>query len=39
MMLAAAPIWPYSREWGFFPSTGIGIIFVSVVVLAAVHLF
>lgn len=39
MLLAAAPIWPYSREWGLFPSTGIAIIFVSVVVLAVLHIF
>ncbi|MGC8550802.1 MAG: DUF3309 family protein [Acidobacteriaceae bacterium] len=39
MLLAAAPIWPYSREWGYFPSAGIGIIFLVVVVLSALRVF
>lgn len=39
MLLASAPIWPYSREWGFYPSTGIGIILIAVVLLAALHVF
>ncbi len=39
MLLASAPIWPYSREWGYYPSAGIGIILLAVVVLAGLHIF
>lgn len=39
MLLMSAPIWPYSRKWGYFPCTGIGIIWVAVAALAALHIF
>ena len=39
MLMASAPIWPYSREWGYYPCTGIGIIWVAVVLLAVFHVF
>jgi hypothetical protein len=33
MLLGAIPSWPYSREWGYGPSGGIGLILVIVLVL------
>lgn len=33
LILAAVPAWPYSRGWGYYPSTGIGTILVILVVL------
>jgi hypothetical protein len=33
MMLGAAPAWPYSRGWGYYPSGGIGLILAILVVL------
>ena len=33
MLLGAIPAWPYSREWGYYPSTGIGVILVLVFVV------
>ena len=33
IMLAAAPTWPYSRSWGYYPSGGLGLIVLILVVL------
>jgi len=33
LILAAAPAWPYSRGWGYYPSGGLGTILVILVVL------
>jgi uncharacterized protein DUF3309 len=33
MLLGALPTWPYSRSWGYYPSGGVGIIVVVVLVL------
>ena len=33
LLLAAAPTWPYSRGWGYYPSGTLGTILVIIVVL------
>jgi hypothetical protein len=33
MLVAALPRWNHSREWGYFPSGGLGTILLIVVVL------
>jgi len=33
MLLGAWPTWPYSRSWGYYPSGGVGLIVVVVLVL------
>lgn len=33
MLLGVLPTWPHSREWGYYPSTGVGTILVVVLVL------
>jgi hypothetical protein len=33
LVFAAAPAWPYSREWGYYPSGGLGTILAIVIVL------
>jgi len=30
---AAAPAWPYSKNWGYYPSGGLGVILVLTIVL------
>lgn len=25
-LLFSAPVWPYSRGWGYYPSSGVGLI-------------
>jgi hypothetical protein len=31
--LGSAPVWPYARSWGYYPSGGIGLLVVIVLVL------
>jgi len=31
--LGALPTWPYSRSWGYYPSGGLGLVVVLLVVL------
>ncbi|MDR3699178.1 MAG: DUF3309 domain-containing protein [Candidatus Sulfopaludibacter sp.] len=33
LLFAAAPAWPYSRGWGYYPSGGLGTILVIVILL------
>jgi hypothetical protein len=33
LLLAALPSWPYSRSWGYYPSGGVGILVVILLVL------
>ena len=36
MMVGALPRWNHSRSWGYFPSGGLGLLLVIVVVLLLV---
>jgi uncharacterized protein DUF3309 len=33
LMLGAVPAWPYSRGWGYYPSGGLGLVLLVVVIL------
>jgi hypothetical protein len=33
MLLGAFPTWPHSRQWGYGPSGGLGLVLVILVVL------
>lgn len=33
LLVGAVPSWPYSRDWGYFPTGGIGLILVIVLIL------
>ena len=33
LLIGAIPSWPYSTEWGYYPSSGIGIILIIVLIL------
>ena len=33
VLIGALPSWPYSRSWGYYPSGGIGVVVLVVVVL------
>lgn len=32
-LIGALPSWPYSSSWGYYPSSGLGIVVVIVVIL------
>ncbi len=32
-LIGALPTWPYSRSWGFYPSGGVGLIVLILVIL------
>ncbi len=32
-LLGALPSWPHSRNWGYFPSGGAGLVLVIVIIL------
>ena len=33
MLLGALPTWPHSRNWGYYPSGGLGLVLVILVIL------
>ena len=33
LLLGAIPTWPYSRGWGYYPSGGLGLVLVILLVL------
>jgi hypothetical protein len=33
LLLGALPTWPYSGSWGYYPSGGLGVVLVIVVIL------
>jgi Protein of unknown function (DUF3309) len=37
LLIGAIPAWPYSRNWGPYPSGGIGLILLIVVILLVLH--
>jgi hypothetical protein len=34
LLLGALPTWPYSAGWGYYPSGGLGLVLLIVVILA-----
>ncbi len=34
MLIGALPAWPHSKNWGIYPSGGLGLVLVVVLVLA-----
>ena len=39
LLLGAVPAWPYSRNWGYGPSGGLGLIVLIVIILLLMHVF
>jgi hypothetical protein len=33
LLIGAFPTWPHSRSWGYFPSGGLGLILLIVIIL------
>ena len=36
LLLGALPTWPYSNGWGYYPSGGLGLVLLIVIVLMLV---
>ena len=36
LVLGALPTWPYSGEWGYYPSGGLGLVLVIVLILVLI---
>jgi hypothetical protein len=34
LLIGALPTWPYSTSWGYYPSGGLGLVLVIVLILA-----
>ena len=37
MLVGSFPTWPHSRNWGYYPSGGLGLVLVVVLVLLLVR--
>jgi hypothetical protein len=35
LVLGAIPAWPYSRGWGYYPTGGLGLVLIVIVILLA----
>lgn len=33
MLLGALPSWPHSRQWGYYPSGGLGLVVIILLIL------
>lgn len=38
ILIGAVPVWPHSREWGYGPSGGIGLLVVILIILLVMGL-
>ena len=37
LLLGALPTWPYSANWGYYPSGGLGLVLIIVLILLFVR--
>ena len=33
MLIGAIPAWPHSRQWGYYPSGGLGLVLLVLIIL------
>ncbi len=33
MLIGVLPLWPHSRSWGYYPSSGLGMVLAIIIVL------
>jgi hypothetical protein len=36
LVLGALPTWPYSTQWGYYPSSGLGVVLATVLILVLI---
>jgi len=34
LLIGALPTWPYSHSWGYYPSGGLGLVLIILIILA-----
>jgi hypothetical protein len=34
LLIGALPTWPYSANWGYYPSSGLGLVLIVLLILA-----
>jgi hypothetical protein len=39
LLLGAVPAWPYSRNWGYGPTGGLGLLVIIVIILLLLKVF
>ena len=37
LLVGALPAWPHSREWGYFPSGGLGLLLIIILILVVMR--
>jgi hypothetical protein len=37
LLLGAAPVWPHSRQWGYYPSGGLGLVLIILLILVLMN--
>ena len=37
LLIGALPVWPHSRSWGYYPSSGLGLVAVVLLVLLLIR--
>ncbi len=37
MLLGSVPTWPHSRNWGYYPSGGLGLVVIVLAILILSH--
>ncbi len=36
LLIGALPTWPYSGAWGYYPSSGLGLLLIIVIILLVI---
>jgi hypothetical protein len=39
LLVGSLPTWPHSRSWGYYPSSGLGLVLLLVVILVITNRF
>lgn len=39
VLIAVIPAWPYSRGWGYYPSGGLGLVLLVVIIMVLLGYF
>jgi Protein of unknown function (DUF3309) len=37
MLIGVFPTWPHSRNWGYYPSSGLGVVLLILIILLLLH--